>query len=351
MRSDERNRARERTTAWFIIAVMAAAMLYFASVGGLLRGLLPAEEAASPPPADLSHITRRAVQLPLSFPSFSTERINRHAEALRSNAVTWCELRIPLWTPTTRNLEYSSYDLRRSIAVIRQLKAHGLGITLAPVYWDGKHMAAIPQTSVARAFFRAYRSMLFDMAETCSAAGADSFLLDGVFGADMVSAADWLHLLNELRDVYAGSIEARMSPGQTPTLYLPHIDGVHVESDQEISERLRTSDIPLQLRTAARDRYVPSSEPWLPMLADADTSMHSMFSALDELIVLDVNGDFVLTGATAFDLLGNERRADNPLAVRVRAMRQRGIDRELMNRQPEFRSAPIPASEPDSHPD
>ena len=336
MHSDHRSRSRERRTAWFIAAVMVAALLYFASQGGIIQDIMTTSEAPPEEYADLSGITRRAVELPLDFPAYEQTRIDRTAAELRSNAVNWVVLRVSLWVPTPRGIEYSSFDLRETEEAVRRLKTAGLGVTLAPVYWDGSALRSMPPFAPQRSFFRGYRVMLLDMASAASTSGADALLLDGLFGFGGISAGSWLQLLTDIRGRFGGSLEARMDSGQTAALYLRHLDGAHISPDSAHVARLRqeeSDDAHLFLLMHADDRYESSVEAWEPLLVEEDDVLQYAM----QLISREEDGagtaGFTLAGVQSYRQLLQE---DSPLARAMRGRRQRGLIRELNRRQQEI---------------
>ena len=196
------------------------------------------------------------------------------------------------------------------------------------------------------------RDRLLDIAHLCATSGADSFLLDGMFGSEIVSASEWLELLTELRAIYPGSIEVRMGTNETPVLYLPHVDAAHVTSRTAV-ELLRTAapETVLQLRLPTGDRYDAALEAWTPMLSESDTARAPVLRFLDAEITSPAADGFVITGAMVFDMLSEEKQAANPLGQRFRELRRAAMDRELGKGRPELRNLPLPGSEPNSHPE
>ncbi|GEM_PF-1479546 len=348
MQNDLRSRNRERRTAWFIAAVMVAALLYFASQGGILRDLLSTEEAPPEEYADRSAITRRAVELPLDFPGYERARISSATTVLRANAVNWVVLRVPLWIPSPRGIEYSSFDLRRIEQAVRQLKDAGFGVSIAPVYWDGDSLRAAPSFLPPRAFFRGYRVMLLDMAAAAASASADALLLDGLFGFGSVTAGSWLQLLTDIRGRFPGSIEARMDSGFTPQLYLRHIDGAHLSSDlgRVTTLRKERDDARIYLQLPSKDEYASSVEAWQPVLVTADDVLQAAIQLISQEEDRAETEGFTLTGMQAYRQL---LRKDSPLARAMSNRRQRGLIRELKSRQQELLPAAPTNSEPNAH--
>lgn len=332
MQADDRARTRERRTAWFITIVMVAAVLYFASQGGIVQDLIEEQQEAPAQFEDLSGITRRGVVLPLDFPAYETERMERTADALRDDAVNWVVVRFPVWTPTPRNIEYSSFALRRTADAIRLLKAQGLGVSLAPVYWDGRTLASMPSVFPVRAFFRGYREMLLDMADAATRGGADALLLDGLFGFRGISAASWLQVIEDLRAHFPRAIEARADTAETPLLYLRHLDAAHVPPDtaRVAAVSADESDVRVLYLQRSHDRYGSGLEPWEPVLIEtADILQESTELVEDEENDARTDG-FTLTGMQAYEQLLMD---ESPLTRQLRMRRQRGLVRELNQRQ------------------
>jgi hypothetical protein len=336
MHDDSHAEKRERRTAWFIAAVMLAATIYMVSQGGLLNGLIDfdTEEAPVASFADRSGQYRRGVTLPLNF--VENERVvrRRSYEQLRSNAINWVEIPFPIWRATSRQLEYSSFDLDAVADLVRELKRESFGVTLLPLHWDGDTLSPSPRGKTASSFLQTYRVLLLDLADLASTSGADALLLDGLFGDPTVSATEWLSLIGDLRGKYRGSMEIRLDEDATPLLYLKHFDGAHISPDslRLLALRDESPDTPIYLRNALRDRYTAGILPWQPHFTgqhhDPDAILHVLQIAERNAL----NG-YTLCCRYAWENLIVDRTALGALLLR---QRERSQQRQLEGRRQQF---------------
>jgi hypothetical protein len=339
---------RERRTAWFIAAAMLAALLYFASQGGLLSGLLndlqlqEAKKAAVSSQVDFSKINRRTVTLPLSITALSEKDLDSQLRQLHRNAINWVLLRLPVWTPTSRNLEYSSFDMDRARTVIRKARTLGIGVTVAPMFWDGATLSAMPRADITAAFFASYSDMILDVASMASTSGADALLLDALFGAPAVSAAEWVQLISELRAEFFDALEVRMNAGETPLAYLRQFDGVHISPDSAAITRLNSEaeGSRIHFMMENEDSYTSSLEQWKPVLvtrADMEAALAKMLSFVKRSKNLS---GFTLSGTVIYEQLTAIDDPPSPLVHTLQRLHEEQIILQLGQRQHELRSGP-----------
>jgi hypothetical protein len=333
MHNETRAAQRERRAAWFIAVAMIAATMYIVSQGGLLSGLFSSgeEEVALPPLRDGQY--RRAVTLPLDFAEQEAGKRSAAYAQIAAYGINWVEIPLPVWNATARNLEYSSFNFRAAAALVRECRDRGLGVTLLPLHWNGDTLSPAPPGNPAPAFLQAYRVLLLDCADLAASSGADAILFDALFGAAGVSAAEWLSLINEIRSRYGGAIEARMHEGETPPLYLRHLDGAHIPPDslRAIELRGESADAAVYLRLPLRDHFMSGLLPWdahfTGMHYDPDAVMHVLRTAERQHF-----RGFTLSGRWAWT---NVTVDDTPLGTLLLAQRDRAHRRELERRRME----------------
>ncbi len=332
MQNDHRAETRERRSAWFIAVVMLAATIYLVSQGGLLSGLLGSEDAVTvDAPPDRTGQYRRAVTLSLHFMEKDAAERRRGFEQMRGYGINWVEIPLPVWKATSRNLEYSSFELDAVQALVRQCREHDLGTTLLPLYWNGDTLSATPEGDVAPALLQSYRIFALDLAALAASSHADAILLDALFGAPGVSASEWLSLLEDLRSTYHGAIDARMDEGSTPLLYLRHLDGAYIAPDtlRLAALRVESLEAAVYLRNPLRDRNIKTVLPWKPFLEGLHYDPDTIMQILDMAENNRVSG-FTLTGLWAFT---NVIVDGTPLGKLLRSHRERSLKRQLEQRR------------------
>jgi hypothetical protein len=322
---------RERRTAYFIVAVMVFALLWFAGKAGWLGGWLDDDVTEAPQVSPAEDITyQRGLVLPLMPLKELTVLFDGPALSnLRSNGINWIMVRVPVWTPSPRRFEYDGLDLARLSGIVETAHAVGMGFTLAPVYWDGSTLSTLPPVPVSATLFGQYRDMLHDFAVIAAESGADALLLDGLFGSTDVSAAEWVEVIEDLRLRFPGRIEIRTDKGHTGLLYLNQLDAAHLTATGDttahpVPDILAATlgafpDKGLRFHMPDPDVYAAGDMPWQPVLkrtGDLATSLEYLSSPL---LSLEYCRGFFIGGRATFDVLGSAPTSDAPLARALRA--------------------------------
>lgn len=339
--STQSHTTRERRTAYFIIAVMVLALLWFAGQAGWFSTGTGASADATPPPSPAKQIVqRRGLVLPVMKLSDMCEQLDAaSAASLHENGVNWLMLRLPVWTPSPRRFEYNSFELDHLSAIVETAHAAGMGVTLAPVYWDGSALSTIPRVPVNATLFGYYRDMLLDLADVAAASRADALQLDGLFGNTAVSATEWTDVLGELRTVYSGAIEGRIDEGHTPTIYLAQLDAAALAPTDTIAPALsadlfaaireKHAEKSLFLIMPDPDHSTTKGMPWEPVstrLGNDDLALE--FLSLPTVTV-EVSNGFFLCGWDVFEILRAAANSDAPLARKLRAFRDERLKKAL----------------------
>lgn len=339
--ADHSGTTRERRTAYFIIAVMVLALLWFAGQAGWFSAGSDERADVAPPPSPAKQIDqRRGLCLPVGRLADLRDRLDASAAGkLHENGVNWLMLRLPVWTPTPRRFEYNSFELEHLSEIVETAHAAGMGVTLAPVYWDGSALSTIPPVPVNATLFGYYRDMLLDLAGVAAESGADALQLDGLFGSTAVSAVEWTDLLGELRARFSGAIEGRIDEGHTPAMYLTQLDAAalapadttapDISGDLFAALREKHVNKALLLIMPDPDRYHSNGMAWDPICTPrSDDDLALEFLSLPALIEGESSG-FFLCGADAFEILSHSVDADAPLARRLRAIRDASVRKAL----------------------
>lgn len=349
MLENELRPARERVATWFIAAVMVAALLWFAGQAGWF---VPREQATIPsvtvhqPGKNIS--MRRGLALPVMPIAELRDRVDATTCAqLHANGVNWILIRLPLWIPSPRRLEYDAFDFARVQDIIIQARAAGLGVSLSPVYWDGSAMHDQPPVRITSSFLHQYRDMLLKIAAMAREYGADALLLDGLFGNPGVSVSDWLQLLGDIRGVFPGALEARLEDGNTPLMYIRQLDGglLSALDRQDTPEAVVNDSLIAAYRSEAGsetklflvmpdvDVYAADGLPWIPVLSRTGNSLAGAAALLHLPFILpDTCDGFFLFGSEVFEQLSASSAEVPPLARRLRALRQMVISNALERR-------------------
>ncbi|MFZ1729407.1 MAG: hypothetical protein WBQ23_00210 [Bacteroidota bacterium] len=343
--SDNSHTSREWRTAWFIVAVMVVALFWFASQAGWFAG--DADESAAvlpaPAPTPAKVITqRRGLLLPIMEFSAMREQLDiTTAGVVHENGINWLMLRLPVWTPSPRRFEYSSFELSDLSDIITAAHSAGMGVTLAPVYWDGKAMHTIPPVPVSTTLFGQYHDLLLDFADIAAESRADALLLDGLFGSTTVSATEWVDILAELRERYSGSIEGRMDEGHTPPLYLNQLDAAVVAAARDTASKSISSILGatlvafpnkgVQFIMPDPDSYTAKGMRWKPMITTtADAGIAEEFLSTSKLTSNECRG-FFLSGAASFEILIRAGDSDVPLVQKLQALREANLIKAIEN--------------------
>lgn len=334
MRSQEQELQRGKRAALFIVAAMLLALMYL--LGQLNFSGTGEGESVPPPPKETVAAYRIALQLPAAERDALPD-----ARALTRDlgryGVKWVLYRLPLWTPTARRAEYGMEDLARHAERITALRAAGLRVITAPVYWNGRALMARPDPAMSREFFLTYRNLVLDMAAFAKDCGTEALLLDGVFGDPAISAAEWLDLLAALRATYDGKVEIRIGPGFTPAIYARHCDGVYISAENGglASDALSVPDAgraPIYLVADDADGYTSGILPWQPVLREESPSIER---AKDMLQLAEAHPQcrgIVLSGSAVLSSLLDTGPA-GPLSIALRDLRQRMLSRDLERTQ------------------
>lgn len=332
---------RERRTAYFLVAVMVLALLWFAGQAGWFSAVLEEGPSAAAPPSPAQQISqRRGLILPLMELAAIGERLDaKSAAALKDNGINWLMVRVPVWTPSPRRFEYNGFDLDHLSGIVASAHAAGMGVTLAPVYWDGSAVHGTPPVPVNAPLFGLYRDMLLDLATVAAESGADALLLDGLFGNTAVSAAEWVDLLAELRAEYSGRIEGRFDKGHNPVIYIDQLDGACMElsggdstgTGYNILDALLVAypDKGVTALMPDSDRYVSDGSPWQPVLDANSPAANAMDFLSTPFLSADICDGFFLSGDAVFRMLGIDQASDIPLARRLRVLRDANLKKLL----------------------
>lgn len=335
---------RERRTAYFIVAVMVFALLWFAGQAGWLGDWTDDEVTEAPQASPTEDITfLRGLVLPLMPLQELTVLLDgASASNLRSNGINWIMVRVPVWTPSPRRFEYDGLDLARLSGIVETAHAARLGVTLAPVYWDGSALSTLPPVPVSATLFGQYRGMLNDFAETATESGADALLLDGLFGSTDVSAAEWVEVIEEMRTRFPGRIEVRTDKGHTGSLYLNQLDAAHLTATGDtavhpVPDVLAAAlsafpDKGLRFHMPDPDVYAAASMPWQPVLTHTGEIAPSLEYLSSPLLSLEYCRGFFIGGRAAFDLLTTSPDSNIPLARALRAMAEARL-RDMLERR------------------
>ncbi|MBR9976708.1 MAG: hypothetical protein KFH87_01350 [Bacteroidetes bacterium] len=349
MLENELRPAKERAATWFIAAVMVAALLWFAGQAGWFS---PQEQETIPAAVSLDTGKNISMRRGLALPVLPIEELRNRVNAaacvqLHANGVNWILIRLPLWIPSPRRLEYDGFDFIRVQDIVRQARAAGLGVSLSPVYWDGSTMHDQPPVKITSSFLQQYRDMLLDIAAIARECGADALLLDGLFGNPAVSATDWLQLLEDIRGVFSGALEARLGRGHTPMMYIRQLDGGILSApDRQNAPGAAVNDTlfaayrneagsETKLFFAMRDvdTYAADGMPWIPVLSRPGNSLARAATMLYLPFILpDTSDGFFLSGSEVFEQLSDTEAEGSPLARRLRALRQMVISNALERR-------------------
>lgn len=334
---DQSGTVRERRTVYFLLAVMVLALLWFAGTAGWFPGAEVERPRETPPPSPAQQISqRRGLMLPIMGTAALVARLDANAAAtLNDNGINWLMVGVPVWTPSPRRFEYNSFDLDHLTGIVATAHAAGMGVTLAPVYWDGNLVRAIPSVPVNATLFGRYRDMLLDLASVAEESGADALLLDGLFGNTAVSASEWVDLLGEVRGEFPGRIEGRFDNGHIPPVYIDQLDGacMDVSDGDSTSTGYNMLDAllvayPAKGVTALMpepDRYIADGSPWTPTLASKQDPGNPLdFLSLPFLSADQCNG-FFLSGDKTFRMLAAEPEQDIPLVRRLHALRDENL--------------------------
>lgn len=332
---------RERRTAWFLVAVMVFAFLWFAGQAGWFSNVVEENPSTAAPPSPARQITqRRGLMLPLLELATLSERLDKKSAAsLNDNGINWLMVRMPVWTPTPRRFEYNGFDLDHFTDIVATAHAAGMGVTLAPVYWDGIAVHGIPPVSLGAPLFGQYRDMLLDLASVAAESGADALLLDGLFGNTAVSAGEWVDLLAELRAVYSGRIEGSFEKGHIPAIYIDPLDGACLELSGSDSTSTGVNmfdalivaypDKGVTALMPESDRYSADGTPWQPAPdANAGTANLEQFLSTAFLSSPKCDG-FFLSGERTFRILTADPEQDHPIIRRLHTLRDENLKRLL----------------------
>lgn len=332
---------RERRVAYVLVAVMVLALLWFAGQAGWFSAAVEESPSAAAPPSPAQQISqRRGLILPLMELAAIGERLDaKSAAALNDNGINWLMVRVPVWTPSPRRFEYNGFDLDHFSGIVASAHAAGMGVTLAPVYWDGSAVSGTPPVPVNAPLFGLYRDMLLELASVAAESGADALLLDGLFGNTAVSAAEWVDLLAELRAEYSGRIEGRFDNGHNPVIYIDQLDGACLElsgSDStgtgyDMLDALLIAypDKGVTALMPDSDRYLSDGAPWQPALdAKAGTANPENYLSTAFLSSPKCNG-FFLSGDRTFRMLSADPEQDIPLVRRLHALRDANLKKLL----------------------
>lgn len=333
----------ERYTAYFILAVMVLALFWFVRQAGWLGGGSEEIEAPAAPPSPAKQITqRRGLILPVMELSELREQLDiASASALNENGINWLMVRLPVWTPSSRRFEYDSFAFENLAGIVETAQAAGMGVTLAPVYWDGSALHSTPPVPVNSRLFGHYRDLLLRLADIAAESRADALLLDGLFGSSAVSASEWVDLLAELRTKYSGRIEGRFDKGHIPVIFMNQLDGACMElsggdstgKDYDMLGALLTAypDKGVTALMPESDRYASAGMPWQPVL-DAKGGAADPENYLSTPFLSSAKCDgFFLSGDRAFRMLTARPLSEIPLARALRALRSDNI-RKLLER-------------------
>lgn len=331
---------RERRVAYVLVTVMVLALLWFAGQAGWFSTAVEESPSAAAPSPAQQISQRRGLILPLMELAAIGERLDaKSAAALNENGINWLMLRVPAWTPSPRRFEYNGFDLDHFSGIVATAHAAGMGVTLAPVYWDGRTVHGTPPVPVDATLFGHYRDMLLDLAKVAAESGADALLLDGLFGNTAVSAAEWVDLLAELRAEYSGRIEGRFDKGHNPVIYIDQLDGACLElsggdstgTGYDMLDALLVAypDKGVTALMPESDRYVSDGAPWQPALdAKAGTVNPEHYLSTAFLSSPKCEG-FFLSGDDAFRMLADDPGQDIPLARKLHALRDANLKKLL----------------------
>lgn len=322
---------RERRTAYFIAAVMVFALLWFAGQAGWFGG--GDEEAVTVPdtPGRVDEITyQRGLALPvMPLKDLAATFSTRTANTLRSNGINWILIRVPVWTPTPRRFEYDGFDLAALSAIVDSAHTSLLGVTFAPVYWNGRALSTLPPVPVSATLFGQYRDLLHDFADVAAESGADALLLDGLFGSTDVSAAEWVEVIAELRARFPRRFEVRTDEGHTGSLYLNQLDAAHLTATGDtavhpVPDVLAATlsafpDKGLRFHMPDPDLYAAGDMPWQPVLTRTGDLAKSLEYLSSPLLSLEYCRGFFIGGRAAFDLLGSSPASDASLPRALRS--------------------------------
>ena len=321
---------RERRTAYFIAAVMVFALLWFAGQAGWFDGGDEKSVVVPDAPTRVDEITyQRGLALPvLPLKDLAATFSARMANTLGTNGINWILIRVPLWTPTPRRFEYDRFDLAALSAIVDSAHTALLGVTLAPVYWDGSALSTLPPGPVNATLLGQYRDMLHDFAEAAAESGADALLLDGLFGSTDVSAAEWVEVIGEMRARFPGRIEVRTDVGHTGSLYLNQLDAAHLTATGDtavhpVPDVLAATlsafpDKGLRFHMPDPDSYAAGDMPWQPVLTHTGDLANSLDYLSSPLLSLEYCRGFFIGGRAAFDLLTATPVSDAPLPRALR---------------------------------
>jgi hypothetical protein len=349
MMENEIRPARERAATWFIAAVMIAALIWFLGQADWFAArdteAIPATVASR---AGDNITMRRGLVLPVLRIAELRDRMDASTcMHLHEQGVNWIVIRLPMWIPSPRRLEYDNIDFRHVQDIIHTARAAGLAVSLAPVYWDGDSLHDRPPVRAGSGFLRQYRGMLLEIAAAAAAGKADALLLDGLFGNPGVSASDWLQLLADLRSVFPGLIEARIGEGYTPSIYLRQLDGallpvfegarrmnqVSIDSLLAANRHEAGENTKLLLTMRDPDGYAANGMPWNPQLSYQGDAVAEAEALLQLPYILpDASDGFFLYGAAVFDQLTATPTVPYPLSKRLRELRRQAISEALQRR-------------------
>lgn len=342
------SRRREVHTAWFIAALMLAALVYFVSQGGLLQQFLSDEpDTADDSPSAvhgeraqrLTHY-RRTVVLPLATCYEHSDSLELEFSRLKTTGVNWVEIRIPIWTPTTRRLEYDRFTLDEIPHLVQLAHRTQLGVTVSVLYWDGAALTVTPQVDVTSGLYSSYRDMLLDVAQ--AATDADAFLLDALFGASDVSAAEWLELLGELRTAFHGAIEQHVVNQEKFSPYLRQLDAAHFPTDSSVYRHLRRAEpnLRLFLRSEESDSYTSGLQLWKAVLQKVSVRETALLETIALAAELDKLDGFTLCGERAYRQCAMDTDYGTEVMHSFRALVKQQFLRELEGPGHELHSRP-----------
>ncbi|MCZ7555246.1 MAG: hypothetical protein M5R41_02425 [Bacteroidia bacterium] len=331
MRNQEQELQRGRRAAVFIVAAMLLALVYML---GQLDFSGPVGDASTPPPPKEETVAafRIAVQLPADD-LYMLPDARVIARVLEHHGVKWVLYRIPLWTPTARRAEYGLEDLGRHAERISALRAAGVRVIAAPVYWNGSTLTSRPGSALSKEFFLTYRTLVTEMAVFANDCGAEALLLDGVFGDPSISAAEWLELLTALHTAYDGKVEIRIGSGCTPAIYMPHCDGAYISANNgsmaaDVLSAPDAGRTPIYCIADDADSYTSGILPWQPQLREETPSLDGAKEMLRLAEAHPRCRGIVLSGSAVVATLLDTGSA-NPLSAALRDLRQRRLSQDL----------------------
>jgi len=328
---------KQRRAAFFILAAMVLALIHFT-----MRIDWRGDTAVIPKAEYIEQGARKAHRLCLLLPVDNTLDMHALAASFSDVGITWVMLRLPMWTPTNRRVEYSRMELHRMTDSIRVLRSLGFRIILAPVYWDGHRFSPIPTTPPSASMYRAYSDLVASLAMFAAESACDALLLDGMFGAPAVSVLQWLDLLALIREHYHGLIEVRMDTGLTPSMYLSHIDGAYFESDSLIQAHVAqdfsngVAPTPLYLMTPDPDHYNTGTAPWMPKLHVRFPETNTMNLVRTAKAIPSVHG-IVLAGTASIREIMERETADG-VRNSLRNLRKEWLSLDLRSDRPSLKS-------------